>query len=157
MARNGTRPGPYSGGPGGMCDVVDIPNHSDKLHEGKMIYVGNLAYSVNWQDLKDHMSQAGTVEFARILTEDGTEFGRSRGTGYVRYTTEADAENAIVQLRETELKGRKILVDAWTGSSGKGRGMGGLGCWKGFGPGGSRKGASFSTPMGGKGGKPAVS
>jgi len=69
---------------------------------------------VKWQDLKDHMKQAGNVEFCRVLTEDGTEYGRSKGSGCVRYGSEAEVEQAISMLAETELMGRNILVDHWT-------------------------------------------
>merc|ERR1711862_429090 len=51
----------------------------------QLVYVGNLKYEVKWQDLKDHMKQAGNVEYCEVLTEDGTDWGRSRGAGCVRY------------------------------------------------------------------------
>uniref|UniRef100_A0A7S2CEZ7 RRM domain-containing protein n=1 Tax=Alexandrium andersonii TaxID=327968 RepID=A0A7S2CEZ7_9DINO len=128
--------------------------------EPRMVYVGNLAWSVKWQDLKDHMKQAGTVEFARILTVDGSDWGRSRGIAYVRYSTEDEAKAAVATLNQTELSGRAINVDVWTGGKpgpggkfgGKGFGggkggakglggfKGGFGFWgKGFGGKGSAK------------------
>jgi len=82
-----------------------------------MCYVGNLAYSVRWQELKDHMKQAGSVEFCKILTEDGTEWSRSRGVGCVRYSSVGEVQRAIATLGETELQGRPILVDRWTSST----------------------------------------
>jgi len=110
----------------------------------KMVYVGNLPYSVKWQELKDHMGQAGTVEFAKILTEDGSEHGRSRGTGYVRYASEAEAQNAVAIMRESELAGRNLLVDLWTGS-GKG-----AACGKGKGGGkGNAAAAALTAALGG--------
>jgi RNA recognition motif-containing protein len=84
--------------------------------EPRLIYVGNLAWSVKWQDLKDHMKQAGEVEFAKILTREGPDWGRSRGIGYVRYSTEEEAKNAVATLNNTELAGRTIVVDVWTGN-----------------------------------------
>merc|ERR1712159_954823 len=56
-----------------------------KMHgeAAQMVYVSNLAWKVAWQDLKTHMKQAGQVEFVKILTQDGTEFGRSRGQACV--------------------------------------------------------------------------
>jgi len=79
----------------------------------KMVYVGNLAFTVTWQDLKAHMSSAGTVEFCKVLTEDGWDNGRSRGTGCVRFATAEEANYAITTLAETNLSGRNILVDHW--------------------------------------------
>src|SRR5512138_1658318 len=34
------------------------------------VYVGNLSWQTSWQDLKDHMRQAGNVERADILLDD---------------------------------------------------------------------------------------
>lgn len=79
-----------------------------------MVYVGNLPFKAEWQEVKDHMKVAGTVEFVKILTEDGTEYGRSKGIGCVRYTTEAGAEQAIATLNGSEMMGRNITVDRWT-------------------------------------------
>mmetsp|Transcript_67502 Transcript_67502/g.126091 ORF Transcript_67502/g.126091 Transcript_67502/m.126091 type:complete len:252 (-) Transcript_67502:168-923(-) len=108
----------------------------------RMVYVGNIPWRVQWQDLKDHMKQAGTVEFTRILTLDGTEWGRSRGVGYVRYSTEEEAQNAVATLNGTELMGRQITVDPWTG--GKPRdGFSRKGMDKGFGKGYPMKGGFY--------------
>jgi len=79
-----------------------------------LVYVGNLAYEVRWKDLKDHMKQAGTVEFCNVLTEDGTEYGKSKGVGCVRFSSDAEVQQAIAMLSESDLMGRKILVDRWT-------------------------------------------
>jgi len=97
----------------GLAAGADAP---EKLpDEPRMVYVGNLAWSVSWQELKDHMKQAGTVEFSRILTTDGYESGRSRGIAYVRYATEDEAKTAVATLNQSELNGRQISVDVWTG------------------------------------------
>jgi len=73
----------------------------------RRVYVGNLAWSVSWQALKDHMRKAGEVVFAEVFTERD---GRSRGCGVVEYATEADSANAIATLNDTELQGRLIFV-----------------------------------------------
>lgn len=111
--------------------------------EPRMVYVANLPWSTKWQDLKDHMKQAGEVEFARILTMDGSDWGRSRGIAYVRYSTEEQARAAVAMLDRSTLGGRTITVDVWTGNKprsgpvpgkgGKGFGSKGYGgwCWPG--------------------------
>jgi len=96
--------------------------------EPRMVYVGNLPFNAEWQELKDFMKQAGTVEFASVLTQDGTDWGRSRGVGFVRYATEAEAKNAIATLNGMAMGERTISVDAWTGrkpglAKGWGKGM----------------------------------
>jgi len=71
------------------------------------IFIGNLSYTTNWQALKDHFKQAGTVEFASILE---TPAGASKGVGLVNYATHDEAINAVAMLNETELDGRMISV-----------------------------------------------
>ncbi|ETL85524.1 hypothetical protein L917_14946 [Phytophthora nicotianae] len=73
---------------------------------GCRVYVGNLSWSIKWQDLKDHMQAAGPVELATVLEWNG----RSKGCGIVTYATEEAAQNAIATLNDTELGGRKIFV-----------------------------------------------
>jgi len=112
--------GKGKGGGRGTGGGTGAPRMNEVRGEN-LVYVGNLTYEVRWQDLKDHMKQAGTVEFCNVLTEDGTEFGRSRGTGCVRYSNAAEVQQAIAMLGESELMGRKILVDHWTGGGAGGK------------------------------------
>lgn len=86
-------------------------NSSSTLHsaaQSRRVYVGNLSWDVAWQDLKDHMRQAGDVLFAEVMTEANT--GRSKGCGIVEFHTSEDAQRAIRTLNDTELKGRMIFV-----------------------------------------------
>jgi RNA recognition motif-containing protein len=73
---------------------------------GRRVYVGNLSWSVQSQDLTTHMAAAGTVLHARVLGSSG----RSKGCGVVEFATEDDAQRAIEMLHDTELDGRKIFV-----------------------------------------------
>jgi len=81
--------------------------------EACAVYVESLAWKTRWQDLKDHMAKAGTIEFAQVFTQDGSEYGRSKGTGYVEYSTAAEAQNALATLAGSELDGREIKVEGW--------------------------------------------
>ena len=45
---------------------------------GTKVFVGNLAFDVSWQDLKDHFRQAGEVIHADIMAAPG----RSRAVGW---------------------------------------------------------------------------
>lgn len=82
-------------------------SHAPQLGVSKRVYVGNLSWDVEWQDLKDHMRQAGDVAHADVLKEAN---GRSKGCGIVEYSNIRDANNAILTLNDTELKGRLIFV-----------------------------------------------
>lgn len=77
--------------------------------ENCRVFVGNLPYSVTWQELKDHMRQAGDVVHCDILAAPGTALG-SKGCGIVEFATPAAAKRAIRTLTETEMKGRPIFV-----------------------------------------------
>ncbi|KAL3808643.1 hypothetical protein ACHAXA_006630 [Cyclostephanos tholiformis] len=87
---------PASGGGGG--EGGDASNR---------VYVGNLAYEVAWQDLKDHMRGSGDVLRAEVMTMHD---GRSKGCGIVEYASPDGACRAIEELNDTELMGRKIFV-----------------------------------------------
>src|SRR3546814_11905915 len=71
------------------------------------VFVGNLSWEVAWQDLKDHMRQAGNVTRADVLR--GPD-GRSRGCGIVEFENLEDAQTAIDTLNDSMLMGRPIFV-----------------------------------------------
>eukprot|EP00578_Thalassiosira_sp_NH16_P017157 CAMPEP_0181105636 /NCGR_PEP_ID=MMETSP1071-20121207/16096_1 /TAXON_ID=35127 /ORGANISM="Thalassiosira sp., Strain NH16" /LENGTH=217 /DNA_ID=CAMNT_0023188973 /DNA_START=64 /DNA_END=717 /DNA_ORIENTATION=+ len=87
------------------------------------VYVGNLSWATSWQDLKDHMRDAGDVQYAKVLQDRD---GRSKGCGIVEFTEVEGAKDAIEKLTDTELKGRKIFVreDREDGKRGGGGGGG---------------------------------
>ena len=98
------------------------------------LYVGNLAYSVNNDDLAQHFAQAGKVETATVVTDKFS--GQSRGFGFVEMSEQAEATRAVETLNDTELKGRRIRVDEARASTGGPRGGGGGGGFGGGGGGG---------------------
>jgi len=73
------------------------------------LYVGNLAYAVSNDDLRDLFSQAGQVESATVITDKFS--GQSKGFGFVEMTSSDEAAKAISQFNDTELKGRNIKVN----------------------------------------------
>jgi len=83
----------------------------------QMVYVGSVSFQATWQQLKDHMAQAGTVEFCELLTEGGIEGAKKKGTAVVRYSSAPEAIRAIATLNGSNFQGRNIIVDAWTKKS----------------------------------------
>ena len=71
------------------------------------VYVGNLNFKISWQDLKDHMRQAGTVGFCDIVKD---ESGRSKGCAFVGYAKEEECQTAIETLNDSVVGNRKIYV-----------------------------------------------
>jgi RNA recognition motif-containing protein len=73
------------------------------------IYVGNLSWSMTDDDLSNLFSQYGTVTSAKILKEKNT--GRSKGFGFVEMEDDEAAKTAIATLNESEVQGRKLIVN----------------------------------------------
>ena len=90
----------------------------------KKLYVGNLAYSVTNEDLKDLFSQSGTVESVAVVSDKFS--GQSKGFGFVEMADAGEAAAAIQSLDGTEFKGRNIKVnEAKPREAGGGGGGGG--------------------------------
>lgn len=72
------------------------------------IYVGNLSYELNEEELQQAFEAFGHVESAKIIRDAYT--GRSRGFGFVEMPTQSEAESAITGLNGQVLKGRTLKV-----------------------------------------------
>ena len=73
------------------------------------IYVGNLNYEVNQEDLNEVFSEYGNVKRVHLPTD--RETGRKRGFGFVEMETEAEEEKAIETLDGAEWMGRELKVN----------------------------------------------
>ncbi|KAA1083204.1 hypothetical protein PGT21_017329 [Puccinia graminis f. sp. tritici] len=73
----------------------------------RLLFVGNLPFNLQWQDLKDLFRQAGNILRADVAT---TAEGRSRGFGTVLFATAEDAMKALEMYDGYELKGRPLKV-----------------------------------------------
>ncbi|KAG2171365.1 hypothetical protein INT43_009026 [Umbelopsis isabellina] len=71
------------------------------------LFVGNIPFSCQWQDLKDLFRNAGNILRADIA--QGQD-GRSRGFGTVLYATIEDAQNAVEMYDGYEFHGRQLRV-----------------------------------------------
>ena len=75
---------------------------------GKKLYVGNLPFNTNDQDLAEIFGQVGQVRSTKIIFD--RESGRSKGFGFVEMDSDDAAHSAISALDQSELKGRRINV-----------------------------------------------
>jgi len=73
------------------------------------IYVGNLSYQTTEDELNDLFKEYGEVSSVNIIKDRYTD--RSKGFGFVEMLTDAEAEKAIENLNETEIKERKLRVN----------------------------------------------
>lgn len=72
------------------------------------LYVGNLAYSISDDDLREAFASYGQVDSARVVTDRDTN--RSRGFGFVEMAEDA-GRNAIQGLDGRDLQGRALTVN----------------------------------------------
>lgn len=84
------------------------------------LYVGNLDYNAQNQDLTDLFAQFGKVMSAEVLMDRDT--GRARGFGFVEYSSSADASRAIDALNGQDFRGRSLTVNEAKERSGAPRG-----------------------------------
>ncbi len=73
------------------------------------IYVGNLSYEVNQEDLNEVFTEYGTVKRVHIPTDRDT--GRVRGFAFVEMESEADEDKAIQALDGAEWMERSLKVN----------------------------------------------
>jgi RNA recognition motif-containing protein len=103
---------------------------------GTRLYVGNLPFSADDDQVRDLFGQNGrNVVEVKLVTDRDT--GRPRGFGFVEMGSSEDADSAIRDLNGREFGGRPLTVnEARERSSGGGFGGGGYGANRGGGGGG---------------------
>ncbi|MGV3530599.1 MAG: RNA recognition motif domain-containing protein [Flavisolibacter sp.] len=72
------------------------------------IYVSNLSFNVQDEDLREFFAPYGEVTSAKIIND--RESGRSRGFGFVEMSDDAAARKAIAELDGADVEGRAIKV-----------------------------------------------
>ncbi|MDI6718685.1 MAG: RNA-binding protein [Methanomicrobiales archaeon] len=71
--------------------------------ESSKLYVGNLTYSVNAEQLRKLFSPYGDVKDVRVIER--------KGFGFVEMSSPEEAEKAKEALNETVFEGRTLRVD----------------------------------------------
>jgi RNA recognition motif-containing protein len=72
------------------------------------IYVSNLSFNVQDEDLREFFTPYGEVTSAKIIND--RETGRSRGFGFVEMSDDAASKKAIAELDGADVEGRTIKV-----------------------------------------------
>lgn len=101
----------------------------------RKLYVGNLPYTTNEDDLQGLFGEVGAVESVNVMRD--RETGRARGFAFVEMATEQDAQNAIDKLHDRPFGGRNLTVNEARPQPARGFGGGGGGNGR---PGGPRGG-----------------
>jgi cold-inducible RNA-binding protein len=121
---------------------------------GKKLFVGNLPFEANDQDLVEIFKQVGEVTSAKVIMDRFNN--RSKGFGFVEMATDELAQQAIQQFHGADFNGRAMTVnearpmEPREGGAGGGRREGGFGGGRG-GPrdGGGRREGGFGGGRGG--------
>ncbi len=115
------------------------------------IYVGNLSFQAEQEDLLDLFGQYGEVKQCSLPLD--RETGRKRGFAFVEMSNDADEQKAIDDLQDVEWMGRMIRVNKATPrEGGGGGGGGGRGGYGGGGGGGAGRGGYGGGGGAGRGG-----
>lgn len=72
------------------------------------IYVSNLSFNVQDEDLREFFTPYGEVTSAKVINDKLT--GRSRGFGFVEMSDDAASQKAIAELDGAAVDGRNIKV-----------------------------------------------
>ncbi len=101
----------------------------------KNIFVSNLSFRIDDEDLRHAFSEYGSIRSAKVITDKFS--GKSRGFGFVEMENDEEAERAITELNNAEFDGKVITVSearprtenrpAGRNFSREGRGGGGYG------------------------------
>jgi RNA recognition motif-containing protein len=73
------------------------------------IYVGNLSYKVDENDLRNIFEEYGIVSSVRIIKDKYS--GKSKGFAFVEMTDNNEANKAIEELNGGELDNRKVIIN----------------------------------------------
>ncbi|HNQ38007.1 MAG: RNA-binding protein [Prolixibacteraceae bacterium] len=72
------------------------------------IYISNLSFDVNDNDLRELFEEYGEVSSAKVITDKFS--GKSRGFGFVEMANEEEGRKAIEELNQAEYDGKTINV-----------------------------------------------
>jgi len=87
-----------------------IPQGGQDKKEIRMnIYVGNLSYEVTEEDLQKAFEGFGQIDSVKIIKDNYS--GRSKGFGFVEMPDNTEAQSAIDDLNDKELKGRTLKIN----------------------------------------------
>src|SRR5687768_8207639 len=106
----------------------------------KKLYVGNIPYETNENDLEQLFAEAGPVESVNVVRD--RETGRARGFAFVEMATDEGAQAAVSQLHDRSFGGRRLTVNEARPQTPRAGGGGGGG----YGRGGSGGGGRRSEP-----------
>lgn len=79
--------------------------------EGKKmkLFVGNIPFSMTEEELRAVFEECGSIVSCKLIVD--FETGRSRGFGFIEYSSREEAQKAIDEIHDQEVKGKKLVVN----------------------------------------------
>ena len=77
--------------------------------ETNKLFVGNISWGLDWQELKDIFGEFGEVTYSKVIKD--RETNRSKGFGFVEFASVEDAVAAKDAMDGKEVDGRDLKVD----------------------------------------------
>jgi len=132
--------------------MLSLYNVARNMSSSKL-FVGGLSWGTDDQSLREAFSEFGDVTEARVILD--RDSGRSRGFGFVSFSSGEEAASALSAMDGKEIQGRSVRVnyaaERSRGFGGGGYGGGGYG-GAGYGDGGSSGGGGYYGGSSGGGG-----
>jgi len=74
----------------------------------RKVFVGNLPWSVGYEELKKLFNSYGEIEDAVVMADKDRR--KSKGFGFVTFKDESSAQKAIAEMNGKDIEGREINV-----------------------------------------------
>lgn len=75
---------------------------------GNRLFIGNLSYTTDEDELRTAFAKCGSVTNVKVILD--RETGRSRGFGFVEFSSDSEAAGAIESLNGVLVGGRALAV-----------------------------------------------
>ena len=90
-----------------ICRHDDIRQERSAKYQGMNLYVKNLVDEVDDAQLRSEFAPFGTITSARVMRD---EKGKSKGFGFVCYTSPDEATRAVTEMHNRMLHGKPVYV-----------------------------------------------
>ena len=79
------------------------------MNNESRLFVGNLSFGTEQDDLQNHFAQAGAVSSVALMFDKFT--GKSRGFAFVEMASAEEAKKAVELFHNKEFQGRPLTVN----------------------------------------------
>ena len=83
---------------------------NDSNKESRSVFVGNIPYDADENQIRHMFSEVGHVRSFRLVTD--RDSGMPKGFGFIEYGDVQTAQSAVRNLQGREINGRKLRIDS---------------------------------------------